>query len=39
VSKVVHDLAGSVAEVEFKHVGSRKLKGIPGSQRLYEVVW
>jgi len=39
VAKVVHDLAGSVAEVEFKHVGSRKLKGIPGSQRLYEVVW
>ncbi|MCJ7511242.1 MAG: adenylate/guanylate cyclase domain-containing protein [Dehalococcoidia bacterium] len=39
VSNVVHDLAGSVAEVEFKHVGRKQLKGIPGRQRLYEVVW
>jgi len=39
VSEVVRDLAGSVAEVEFKHVGRKQLKGIPGRQRLYEVVW
>jgi adenylate cyclase len=38
VSKVVCDLAGSVAEVEFKYVGRKQLKGIPGRQRLYEVV-
>lgn len=39
VSKMVRDLAGPMTEVEFKHVGRRQLKGIPGSQRLYEVVW
>jgi adenylate cyclase len=39
VSTVVRDLAGSMAEVEFKHVGRRQLKGIPGRQPLYEVVW
>jgi len=39
VSTVVRDLAGSVAEVEFRDAGRRQLKGIPDRQRLYEVVW
>jgi class 3 adenylate cyclase len=39
VSGVVRDLAGSVAEVEFRDAGRRQLKGIPGRQRLYEVAW
>jgi class 3 adenylate cyclase len=39
VSEVVRHLAGSVAEVEFRDAGRRQLKGIPGRQRLYEVVW
>ena len=39
VSEVVRELAGSVAEVAFKDAGRRQLKGIPGRQRLYEVVW
>jgi class 3 adenylate cyclase len=39
VSEVVRDLAGSVAEVAFKDAGRRQLKGIPGRQRLYEVLW
>jgi len=39
VSGVVRDLAGSVAEVAFRDAGRRQLKGIPGRQRLYEVVW
>jgi len=38
-SEVVRDLAGSVADVEFKEAGRRQLKGIPGRQRLYEVAW
>jgi class 3 adenylate cyclase len=38
-SEVVRDLAGSVAEVAFRDAGRRQLKGIPGRQRLYEVVW
>jgi class 3 adenylate cyclase len=38
-SEVVRDLAGSVADVEFKDAGRRQLKGIPGRQRLYEVAW
>jgi class 3 adenylate cyclase len=25
--------------VEFRDAGRRQLKGIPGRQRLYEVVW
>jgi class 3 adenylate cyclase len=39
VSGVVRDLAGSMAEVAFRDAGRRQLKGIPGRQRLYEVVW
>jgi class 3 adenylate cyclase len=39
VSKVVRDLAGSMAEVSFRDAGRRQLKGIPGRQRLYEVAW
>jgi class 3 adenylate cyclase len=39
VSQVVRDLAGSMAEVAFRDVGRRQLKGIPGRQQLYEVVW
>jgi class 3 adenylate cyclase len=39
VSEVVRDLAGSVAEVAFRDAGRRQLKGIPGRQRLYEVLW
>jgi class 3 adenylate cyclase len=39
VSGVVRDLAGSVAEVAFRDAGRRQLKGIPGRQRLYEVLW
>jgi adenylate cyclase len=39
VSEVVRDLAGSVAGVEFRDVGRRQLKGVPGRQRLYEVAW
>jgi len=39
VSGVVRDLAGSMAEVSFRDAGRRQLKGIPGRQRLYEVVW
>jgi class 3 adenylate cyclase len=39
VSGVVRDIAGSMAEVAFRDAGRRQLKGIPGRQRLYEVVW
>jgi len=39
VSEVVRELVGSMAEVEFRDAGRRQLKGIPGRQRLYEVVW
>jgi adenylate cyclase len=39
VSEVVRALAGSVAGVEFRDAGRRRLKGIPGMQRVYEVTW
>jgi len=38
VSEVVRTVGGSLAGVEFRHVGRKQLKGIKGRQRVYEVV-
>ena len=39
VSEVVRTVGGSLAGVEFRDAGRKQLKGIPGRQRVYEVVW
>jgi class 3 adenylate cyclase len=39
VSDLLRNLAGSLAGVEFRDAGRKQLKGIPGRQRVYEVVW
>jgi predicted ATPase/class 3 adenylate cyclase len=39
VSEVARAVGGSLAEVEFRDAGRKQLKGIPGRQRVYEVVW
>jgi class 3 adenylate cyclase len=39
VSEVARAVGGSLAGVEFRDAGRKQLKGIPGRQRVYEVVW
>jgi class 3 adenylate cyclase len=39
VSEVVRTVGGSLAGVEFREAGRKQLKGIPGRQRVFEVVW
>jgi class 3 adenylate cyclase len=39
VSEVVRTVGGSLAGVEFRDAGRKQLKGIPGRQRVFEVVW
>jgi len=39
VSEVARTVGGSLAGVEFRDAGRKQLKGIPGRQRVYEVVW
>ena len=39
VSEVVRAVGGSLAGVEFRDAGRKELKGIPGRERVYDVVW
>jgi len=39
VSEVVRTVGGSLAGVEFRDAGRKQLKGIKGTQRVFEVVW
>jgi len=39
VSEVVRTVGGSLAGVEFRDAGRKRLKGIQGRQRVFEVVW
>src|SRR6266511_4230147 len=39
VSELLRGLVGSLAEVELRDAGRKKLKGLPGRQRVYEVAW
>jgi class 3 adenylate cyclase len=39
VSSTLHELAGNAGDLRFAPVGERKLKGLAGTHRIFEVVW